>query len=310
MRLPPRKKPGDAILATDWNLLLEAVAARTPCPGNGLQLVASSGGFAYSSPPPKGDMPKGQPPFSVIAIEKSGGNYLVTIKEGWVIERQPKTGDHPAVKLWMPRHGATTLDTIPRPQLAMSIDDIAWCRYQTSAAGSLTAAPEIIVAAANQDGAHYYPTDPEASGGNGDFYVKLFKLELDGGSPRVRVYQQSDIGHVAQLWTGENVGGGQRIFKKHDEATNIYQFRSLAGRGTYTGDYPDAGVTGQVKTVTDGDLVRVVGNGRKGSRVWKDCDGNEVFRIEWNDGLITSGGNLYMECGCDGASSNSSNIPV
>ena len=168
----------------------------------------------------------------------------------------------------------------------------------------------IVVSAAYQDGIHYYPTDPEGSGGNGDCYVKLFKLEMDGASPRVLVYQQSDIEHWAQLWTGENVGGGQRIYKKHDEATNIYQFRSLAGRGTYTADSPDAGVTAQIKTVTDGDLVRVIGNGRKGARIWKDCDGNEVFRIEWSDGLITSGGYYMMEAGCDGASSNSSNIPA
>ena len=313
MRLPQKKKPGDPVLATDWNLLLDAVAARTPCPGNGLQFVASSGGFSYSSPPPKGELSKGQPPFSVIAIARYGSNYKVTIKEGWVIERQPKTTSHPAVKFHMPKYGTTTLDTIPRPQLTMSINDIAWCRYQTDQAGAVTNPPEIVVSPDNQNGTHYYPTDPEGSGGNGDYYVKLFKLELDGGSPRVVVYQQSDIGHWAQLWTGENVGGGEKVYKNHDEATNIYKFRTASGRAGYAGDSPDAGVTAQIKVVTDGEVIRVLGNGRKGSRVWKDCDGNEVFRIEWSDGLITSGGNLYMECGCDGASSNgsnSSNIPV
>ena len=41
-----------------------------------------------------------------------------------------------------------------------------------------------------------------------------------------------------------------------------------------------------------------------------DCDGNEVFRIEWDDGLITSTDEEEMEAGCDGASSNnSSNYP-
>ena len=53
------------------------------------------------------------------------------------------------------------------------------------------------------------------------------------------------------------------------------------------------------------DVVRVLGNGKKGSRVWMDCDGNEVMRIEWNDGLITSSGDEYMEAGCDGVSSYS-----
>ena len=49
MRLPQKKKPGDPVLASDWNLLLEAIAARTPRPGAGLELTSSSGGFAYSA---------------------------------------------------------------------------------------------------------------------------------------------------------------------------------------------------------------------------------------------------------------------
>ena len=135
------------------------------------------------------------------------------------------------------------------------------------------------------------------------------KLELDDdGFPKVIVYQQSDIEHYAQLWTGENVGGGAGIYKKHDEDENIYKFRSVDGRGSYTGDSPNTGTTAQIKVVTDGDVVRVLGNGKKGSRVWKDCDGNEMMRIDWNDGLVTSSGDEEMEAGCDGYSSNYYNI--
>lgn len=231
MKLPQKKKPGDPVLASDWNMLLEAIAARTPCSGSGLNLSASSGGFAYSVPPPIGQLPKGQPPFSVIAVARDGSSYLVTMKEGWVIERQPMTGSHPAVVFHMPGYGGTSLDTIPRPQLAMSINDIAWCRYKCGPTGLINYTPEIVVVAADQPGAHYYPADPEGSGGDGDYYVKLFKLVLDGSSPRVIVYQQSDIGHVAQLWTGENVGTGLGVFKEHDEEENAYKFRTITGPG-------------------------------------------------------------------------------
>ena len=70
MRLPHKKKPGDPVLAADWNTLLEAIAARTPCSGHGLEFFASSGGFSYSLPPPKGQTATPPPPFSVIAIDK------------------------------------------------------------------------------------------------------------------------------------------------------------------------------------------------------------------------------------------------
>jgi hypothetical protein len=228
MRLPQKKKPGDPIMAEDWNLLLEAIAARTPRPGTGLELIASSGGFAYSKPPQVHSDP-GQPPFSVIGIEKAGASYQVTMKEGWVIERQPKSDTHPAVKFRMPKVNTTKLDATPRPQIGMAIGDTAWCRVKTNFDGLITEDPTIAVAAADQDGVHYAPEDPDASGVEGDYYIKLFKLENDAGTPRVRVYQQSDIEHWAQLWTGNNVGTGARVFKEHKEEENRFKFRTLVG---------------------------------------------------------------------------------
>jgi hypothetical protein len=225
MKLPAKKKTGNLILASDWNMLLDALAAVAPRLGTG------------TIQPPLGQLPKGQPPFSVIAIETSGVSYLVTIKEGWVIERQPMSESSPAVLFHMPKYGATTLSTIPRPQLTMAVNDIAWCRYKTGPSGLVNAVPEIVIAAANQDGAHYYPDDPEGSGQDGDFYVKLFKLVMDGTAPAIIIYQQSDIEHTAQLWTGENVGTGIGVFKEHDEAGNIYKFRTIKGDGvTLSGD--------------------------------------------------------------------------
>ena len=304
MKLPQRKKPGDPVMSSDWNLLLEALAARTPCPGIGLQFIASSGGFSYSAPPHNGELPKGQPPFSVIAIEKDGSSsYKVTIQEGWVIERRAKTADHPHVKFNMPKYGETALDTIPRPQISMSIYDILWCRYRTDKAGLVTGTPEIIVDSNDKDGIHYWPGDPaDEYGGDGDYYVKLFKLVLDDGCPKVIVYQQSDIEHYAQLWTGENVGGGVGIFKKHDEDNNTYQFRTVDGRGGYTGDTPDAGVTEQIKVVTDGDLARVIGNGKKGA-LWYQGFGypsSPVKILEWDDGLVPTSGEWLLTQGQEG----------
>ena len=304
MKLPTKKKPGDPVLASDWNLLLEAISARTPRPGFGLKLSETSGGFSYSSPPPI-IRQKGQSPFSVIVIEKSDSSYyLVTMQQGWVIERNPPVESHPAVILHMPQYGGTPLDSIPRPRLQLGVNDTAWCRYKCGPTGLINYPPEIVVTSDDQPGTHYYPTDPEGSGGDGDYYVKLFKLVIDGDAPAIYVYQQSDIEHYGVLWTGENVGYGQEIFKEHKESVNIYKFRRLDGRSYYVADSPDAGTSEQIRTVKDNETIRVIGNGKTGSRTWRDCDDNEVFKIEWNDGLVTSTGHLYMSCGCDGYSNN------
>lgn len=228
-RLPEKKKRGDPILAEDWNTLLDAIAARTPRPGTGLELIASSGGFAYSQPGGLFIPRQSLPPFSVIGIEKGASNYQVIIKEGWVIERKPKLEDVPTVKFHMPKSGEDKLDLIPRPKIAMSLGDTLWCKYLTDTMGAVSEEPEMIVSSDDQDGSHYQPEDPEESGQQGTYYVKLFKLEDDDGSPRVKVFQQSDIEHWAQLWTGENLGSGARVYKKHEDPENIFKFRTVRG---------------------------------------------------------------------------------
>ena len=47
MHLPPKKRPGHPILAADWNLLIDALEARTPRPGPGMEIVSSTGGFTF-----------------------------------------------------------------------------------------------------------------------------------------------------------------------------------------------------------------------------------------------------------------------
>lgn len=230
-RLPGKKKPGDPVLAEDWNALIDAIASRTPRPGTGLELVASSGGFAYSSPPGQLALRQSLPPFAVIGIAKGEGDaYEVIIQEGWVIERKPRSaGASAAVEFHMPRVGGELLNATPRPKLAMSLGDTAWCRYATTPEGELSGGPEIVVAAGELNGAHHQPPDPEGAGTGGDYHVKLFRLEDNEGTPRVAVYQHSDIEHWAQLWRGDNLGGGGRIFRHHREDENAYKFRTVRG---------------------------------------------------------------------------------
>ena len=280
MRLPAKKKPGDPVLATDWNLLLDAISARTPRPGNGLELIASSGGFAYSRPGAGGTQNPHLPPFAVIGIEKENAAYLVTVKEGWVIERKPKTTDSPTVLFHIPTADGTPLDTIPRPQIAMSIGQTLWCKFTTGPTGELNAPPEIIAAADEQNGNHHYPQDPEGSGSDGTYFVKLFKLDEDDGSPKVIVYQQSDIEHWATLWTGENKGDGSRVFKEHDEEQNRYYFRTIKHRETRN----------QIEVVENGDIIRVQGNNKDGSLVLVGSMMSNTPLVEWQDGLVTSEG--------------------
>ena len=144
-----------------------------------------------------------------------------------MIERQPRSGDTPAVKFHMPAYEDKPLNETPRPRVSMSIGDTLWCKVVTDMAGKVVGVPEVIASPSEEIGFHYRPQNPEASGGDGECFVKLLHLGDEAGVPKVTVFQQSDIEHWAQLWTGENLGYGAQVFKGWDDATNIYQFRSI-----------------------------------------------------------------------------------
>ena len=86
MRLPEKKRPGQPVLASDWNLLLDAIAARTPRPSPGLELVQGSGGFAYRLRPTAGDEggAAAPHPFQILGSLDGSGNPRVSINYGQI----------------------------------------------------------------------------------------------------------------------------------------------------------------------------------------------------------------------------------
>ena len=87
MRLPPKKRPGNPILAKDWNLLIDALEARTPRPSAGLELVFTSGGFAYRArrSAASGGGESGAPcPFGEIITWRDGETAKTGIRGGIV----------------------------------------------------------------------------------------------------------------------------------------------------------------------------------------------------------------------------------
>ena len=233
MRLPPKKKPGDPVLAADWNLLLDAVAARTPCPGTGIELVASSGGFAYRVVPRSsaGGTSK-PPPFSLLSLKRvgeEGEQVQVTIKEGWVIERLPSAEGAPVVGFHMPQFGQDALDKTPRPILTLTPGQTVYCRIATDPRGAITGTPEITIGGDDEKGTHHVPESPDSDGVAGDYWVKLLTVKAEGDKLVVEVFQQSDIEHWATLWTGVNRGDGAGIYKEYSAAAGEYRFRSIKG---------------------------------------------------------------------------------
>lgn len=122
-----------------------------------------------------------------------------------------------------------------------------------------------------------------------------------------------DINH--DFW-GENQGTGVAVYIFDPEApvvTGPAKLRTL--RGLSSSEASDEGITPQLRVevknepgeeLPDPQAATVLfrGNGKKGSRVWLQCDETtEIARIEWADGFVTSEGDLNIIVGdCPGSS--------
>ena len=80
--------------ANKWRLLGEYLKGREISAGEGIRVDDSSSSGTIISAAPKREVRQSQaPPFSVLSIRKDTeqeGGYLVSLQEGWVIERETR----------------------------------------------------------------------------------------------------------------------------------------------------------------------------------------------------------------------------
>lgn len=252
-------------------------------------------------------------------------------------------------------------------EIVIADGDFVWVEYFTTDMGDVKSEepgegadderPKIGYGSEVPESTHYQPPNPdESEGTEGHYYVKLFQISEDAGTggATIQVFCNSDVFHYHELWTGENLGGGGRPFKKRDAVDDKSLFRSTRGnwgitetetdeeieldwwvenvgtgvplviipdpledgpgevrtlRGLSSSEASAEGISPQLQIelvnepgegLPEAQMknVRFRGNGKKGSRVWLQCDETtEIARIEWADGFITSEGDVNIIVG-------------
>lgn len=182
------------------------------------------------------------PPFFPLSIVESGGSYEVTIQPGSVGTWDPHTDADPLL-LYDPTINGSPMRSDPKPTLFVAPGEWVVVKIVTDLQNQITENPEVLVM--DSEGTHYIPDVADTEGNEGEYYVKLFKFELEDDAVVITTKVQSDILMNAYLWTGENVGGGPgRVLKDYDIDASSYRFRTLDhGYGT--------------EIVEDGDMIRV-----------------------------------------------------
>lgn len=110
----------------------------------------------------------------------------------------------------------------------------------------------------------------------------------------------------------ENVGDGQQLIVVPEKGSNKGSDESMKVRSIRAAKAEDlsGSNTPQIKVEKSDRVIVVKGNGKAGSLVLTDCDGKEVARVDWSDGLVTTEGTISAVLGdCDDRSSGSDTPP-
>jgi len=251
--------------------------------------------------------------------------YVVRVNTGRVNEKPVRpTLDRP-IQPWFPISGEPARISAFGPPSASPYWDclmekdqvikVVICTSKTGIIAAIADHPDPVVFEFGhvndwQIGEHY---EPEViNGGNpgktGIYHVPLFQLKTEtttvGGETVITVgvddIHLSDIDFSADLWTGQNMGGGDgsegagfgRVLKQFNRATGIYEYRAIeAGEGvtveeteetikiSVTNPYPTSGATG--------------------TAIWYDCEGYAAITLTWANGQMTTVDEIQeMDAGC------------
>ena len=320
--------------AYKWKQLGEYLKGNQLNAGKGIKIENStSSGSIISAKQPRDIRQSQAPPFSVLSLRQTTSNtYAVEIQEGWVIQRKTGTGSSiDAIDFHEVYYGnGNAMSARPRTEIALANNEFVYVHYKTDEEGFIKTGandrPTIMVASSVPNSVHHQPpsgeTDSSTHGADGNYNVKLFKLTIDNGLPKIIVHQQSDIEHT-RLPSFKNVGGERFIHKDWDGVEDRYLFRTLkqnapSGRtygkvivdavGTEMADVNDSikfsaiaeklptsnpTTNPQINVNDDGaGVITIEGNGVNGSLKLRECPVSgggspaTLVLLEWEDGLI------------------------
>jgi hypothetical protein len=305
IQLPPLVRAGDEISARLFNQLISAMkrlSDRTP--------VESTNG--------KGSKGSSAPFMPILKAEKgeSGFTYKIALSKGYVIER--RIPDDQALIYHFPTE---LVDEDDNPIYHEITDGQAiYVKVLVKKDGTIEEEPTVLVGEDELAGAHYKPKIFDFDGADGEHNYKIAVFEIVDSKPRLKLYGAGDnIDHYDERVTMENLeaeGDCYEVGKTYNEAADKVEFRKLRqlpGEGsTIIKDQNEETINfrrikgrvspTQIEVTTEGDAIKIEGNGVQGTLTHIPCTGGAgTVILEWDDGLITSQSTSFT-AGCTSGS--------
>ncbi len=229
-------------------------------------------------------------------LRLDGTQWKVQWRPGFVYEFFPNPAGVGAVTEREIYIAGTALSATIRPDLDIALGDYLYLHFETSDHGELKelASPAGRFAelkafnSAKTSTFHRLPDGTGSNGVDGDYYLLIGQVETVDGKASISKSGWRGNFCWKSGWNAlENVGTGEKIFKDYNIATDTKRLRSLVEKAS---DH-------QINISQNGDdEIRIEGNGKSGSLVFKDSYGSTLYTLTWSDGLITnsSGGTVVV----------------
>lgn len=244
--------------------------------------------------------------------------YEIALSKGYVVERRIPDGQ--ALIYHFPT-GLVDEDNKPIYQ-TISDGQAIYVKVLVKKDGTIEEEPSVLVAEDDLAGAHYKPKVFDFDGADGEHNYKIAVFEIVDSKPKLKLYGAGDnIDHYDERVTMENLeaeGDCYEVGKTYNEASDKVEFRKLkqlSGEGSpVIKDQGDETINfkrikartspTQINVTDDGDAIKIHGNGAMGALYHIPCgETTGTLLLEWDDGLITTTGEVSFEAGCSGSGS-------
>jgi hypothetical protein len=165
---------------------------------------------------PESGIAGGQPPFSLLGRilgeplpaedeeSEPTPQYIVTLKEGYVVERSV---DGDGIILHIVSVGLVPMDDDPRPTVTVPVGKAVFVRIQTDSDGLINESVALVVDEPDKASTHHVSGSVD-----GDYYIKVGEVPVAGD---YKTYVQSDIDHYH-----EDTGGSYSLSNYDGETEN------------------------------------------------------------------------------------------
>lgn len=176
-----------------------------------------------------------------------------------------------------------------------------YLKWNTDRYGKISGKVE-LVKDKPQESVHYIVPSPNGISKEGKFYCEVYEIKTKnlGANPICKPVNPIPV-WSSYAWEGKNIGGYSEVYDKYEIGEYKHHFRTIGPKDTIPEDGEQFLVN--VEQQEQALIIKAgIDNKIEGSLTFVNCDNEEIAKIEWKHGRITTEGHQKVQvkgCNCD-----------